>query len=548
MDRPYAALTRNPALIAGVLPAGFLVLFYLYPVTAIFIKSFFYSGSSDFSAFHQVITSRRLLNTIWFSVWQAGVSTIVTLAVALPCAFMFARYSFKYKAALMVLATIPFVLPTVVVAAAFQALIGEKGLVPSKALNHPLFMIILAHVFYNFSVVLRIVSGYWQHVSGRFSDSAAVLGANPVKRLLLVELPLVRPAIFASALLVFIFCFCSFGVIMILGGAYYTTIEVEIYRQAAHLFNLPAAAVLSVIQIAFTFVLMWFYTRFQKKTLQVMPESSFLSGREYLRPLEKIFIAACTLFILCLTLMPMMALAVKSVLHQGDFSLVYYRALFQNVTDSLFYISPYMAIKNSMLFSIVTLMMSGIIGVTAAYAINASHRHIGHILDPVFMLPLSTSAVTLGFGIILTMDSPVIDLRTSAMLIPVAHTLIAFPFVIRAVLPAIRSIPDRLKNAGSVLGASRFKCWLYIELPIIAKAVTIGLIFSFTISLGEFGATVFTARPEFSTMPMAIFRFLGSPGQMNYGQAMAMSVILMCMTALGFVIIEKLSFIHRDYF
>ncbi|MBF0112992.1 MAG: ABC transporter permease subunit, partial [Desulfamplus sp.] len=141
-----------------------------------------------------------------------------------------------------------------------------------------------------------------------------------------------------------------------------------------------------------------------------------------------------------------------------------------------------------------------------------------------------------------------LNLRTSTLLIPIVHTLVASPFVIRAILPALRSIPQNLKEAASMLGASPFKVWLYVEMPIIARALSIGAIFAFTVSIGEFGASLFAARPEFTTMPVTIYKFLGQPGVMNYGQAMAMSSILMLVTASGFLFIERIrQFGHEGF-
>ncbi|HZB94667.1 MAG TPA: ABC transporter permease subunit, partial [Herpetosiphonaceae bacterium] len=161
-------------------------------------------------------------------------------------------------------------------------------------------------------------------------------------------------------------------------------------------------------------------------------------------------------------------------------------------------------------------------------------------LDPLFMLPLGTSAVTLGFGYIIALDAPPLNLRASPLLVPIAHTLIAFPFVVRAVLPVLRGINPRLREAAAVLGAPPGRVIWEVDAPIIARAVLIGAVFAFTISLGEFGATLLLSRPEFPTMPVVIYRFLGQPGIENYGQALAMSTLLMLVTVLGFVAIERL--------
>ena len=208
-------------------------------------------------------------------------------------------------------------------------------------------------------------------------------------------------------------------------------------------------------------------------------------------------------------------------------------------SSPFFFVPPMEAVMYSVGFAGVTLMLAIFLGLPAASFLVLPQRRLGALLDPVFMLPLSTSAVTLGFGFIIALDRPPLNLRTSLLLVPLAHTLVAFPFVVRSLLPALRSIPGSLREAATMLGASPLKVWQAVDLPIVGRAVLVGAVFAFTVSLGEFGATVFVARPQTPTMPLAIYRFLGQPGVMNYGQAMAMSSILMMVTAVGFLLLEK---------
>jgi thiamine transport system permease protein len=155
------------------------------------------------------------------------------------------------------------------------------------------------------------------------------------------------------------------------------------------------------------------------------------------------------------------------------------------------------------------------------------------------MLPLGTSAVTLGFGFIIALDEPPLNLRASLLLLPLAHTLVAFPFVVRSLLPALRGIKPSLREAASVMGASPWRVWRQVDLPIVGRALLVGAVFAFTISMGEFGATTLIARPQTPTMPVAIYRFLGQPGALNYGQALAMSTLLMLVCAAGMIAIER---------
>lgn len=542
----------NKKIWLATLPILFLAIFYFYPLIKILILSFGYNGEGTPKNIFQTLTKSFYLKTVWFTIWQAVLSTVLALVVALPGAYIFARYEFKGKKILNLLSTLPFVLPTVVVAASFQAILGTNGLVniwlqdffnlekvPLR-LDHSIWYILLAHVFFNYSVFFRIIGGFWSHLPANLGEAGRMLGMSPRTVFFKITLPLLKPAIIAASILVFTLCFCSFGVVLILGGARYATLEVEIYRQTVSYFNLPVAATLSVFQIVFTFLIMWIYTGIQRKvTTRLMPNLKSTHKKKVQSISAKIGISLNSVFAFLFLGFPLIGLIIRSFTHHAEFSLIYYQALFENRNNSLFFVSPLEAILNSLMFASITLVITLLLGLLAANALSCTKGRLSGLLDPIFMLPLSTSAVTLGFGFIIALDKPPLNLRTSFLLVPIAHSLVAFPFVVRSLLPAIRSIPQSLREAASVLGASPLKIWRQIDLPIIARALAVAAVFALTVSLGEFGATVFIARPNTPTMPLAIYRFLGQPGAINYGQAIAMSCILLLVTASGFIFLES---------
>ena len=541
-------------------PLVFLGVFYFYPLISIFSLGFFPEGVWNLGKIRQLVGSDYYAGVLWFTTWQAALSTLITLILAFPGAYLFAHYDFRGKNLLQTLTTVPFVLPTVVTAAAFKALLGDGGVVnrslmqwldltaPPIRIDHTVWFFLMAHVFYNYTVVLRILGGFWSRLPRNLTESANMLGASAVRTFFRVTLPLLLPAIWAAALLVFIFCFTSFGVVLILGGPRLATVEVEIYRQAVHLFNLPMAAGLSLVQILFTFCLMALYTRFEKKTsVSLMPEASGRSHRSASTPGERLWLAFGNGFMILLLGGPILALAMGSVMTENGLSLAYYWSLFDNKTLSILYISPGDAVLNSLGFAAVATVVALILGwFSAAFLVGAKGRGMG-FWDPLFMLPLSTSAVTLGFGFILALDEPPLNLRTSLWLPVAAHAMVAFPFVIRSLLPAWRSIPQNLREAAAVLGGSPFRVWIAVDWPILGRALAVGAVFAFAISMGEFGATSFVARPRTATMPLAIYRFLSHPGTLNYGRAMAMSCLLMFTTAAGFIFLEKIRSSSGDF-
>jgi thiamine transport system permease protein len=554
-------LTRTGIL--WIAPIAFLGLFYFFPLGKILFVSLA-RGKEGFAApFIQAITSTSIRSVLWFTIWQAVISTGFTLLIGLPGAYLFARYDFRGKSLLRALTGIPFVLPTLVVATAFYALLGPRGWInmglmeifnltvpPIKFVN-TLAAIVVAHVFYNTTIVLRLVGDFWSRIDPRLAQAARTLGANQFQTLRSVILPILSPAITTAALLIFIFDFTSFGVILILGGPRYATLEVEIYYQTISLFNLPLAAALSLLQLLCTLALTVIYTRLVKSISRPITLRSYKITQRRLISIRSRLIAGIISFsLLTLLILPLVSLAFRSItrfevnrsqpgiVDQG-FTLDYYRELSQNPRRTFFYATPLKTIGISLSYAAATVVIALALGVPASWALAKENSSLlSKALDPILMLPLGTSAVTLGLGFIVALDRPPLDLRTSPMLIPLAHTLVAFPFVVRSLTPALQSIKPRLRDAAAVMGASPGEVFRYIDLPIIGRAIFVAAVFAFTISIGEFGATALISRPEYPTVPIAIYRFISQPGQLNYGQALALSTILMVITGVGMMAIE----------
>ncbi|MBC8100917.1 MAG: iron ABC transporter permease, partial [Armatimonadetes bacterium] len=377
---------------------------------------------------------------------------------------------------------------------------------------------------------------YWANQDPRIEAAARVLGCSGWRLWWYIRLPLLRPAIFAASALVFIFTFTSFGVIVILGGLKFATLEVEIYRQARSLFNLPLAAALSLVQIGAMFALLLVYTRLQRQTATTLTAAQQVARPPRTRGEWALLLVNLALM-MCLLFAPLVAL-ISAALTTGA-GLANFTRLASNPRGSVLFVPPLTAVGNSLGFALLTTVLAVVLGVLAAYAVAQRGRG-ARWLDAVVMLPLATSAVTLGFGFLIALGTPPLNLRDSVVLIPLAHTLVALPFVVRSVLPALRALPPNLPEAARVLGASPYQVWRYVDLPLISRGIVVGAVFAFTVSLGEFGAALFVARPETPTMPIVIYRLLGQPGATNYGQALAMSVILLTVCAFSLVVIERL--------
>ena len=537
VDRHRAWPSARTVLLVAVVPGAFLAVFFAWPVATILWRGFAPDGTLDIATTLDILGERRWWNVAWFTTWQAVASTIVTLAVGLPVAGVFARYDFPGRRWLRAGLTVPFVLPTVVVGTAFVVLLGANGPL-GVDLGDTVTAIVIAHVFFNVAIVVRTVGDAWGRLNPRTERAARTLGAGPIRTWVEITAPRLMPAMLAAASIVFLFSFTSFGVVLLLGGPGRTTLEVETYIQTTAFLNLDVAAVLAMTQMVIVVSLLAVQRRVRSRLEQSEQQRREGSNRRKPQnPRELIVLTSVVGAMAVFITVPLGVLVNQSFRTGSGYGLAHYRNL-GNETSAMF-VTPLEAIWNSVRFGLTAMLIAVVVGTLASAAIAYGRGRASHIFDLTLMLPLGTSAATLGFGILITLDKPPVDLRTSAWLIPVTHALVGVPFVIRLLVPTIRAVEERLREAATILGASPFQTWREIDVPLIARAVVASAGFAFAVSLGEFGATAFIARPEHPTLPTAIVRYLSRPGAANFGQAMAMSTILMVVTVGAVLVIER---------
>ena len=516
-------------------PTAFFVIFFAYPMMRIIATSFTLDGRLDLSAFIEIATKGSLRRAAWFTLWQAVVSTVITLAFALPGAYVLARYEFPGRKVVMAAVTVPFVLPTVVVGTAYLALLRPDGPFGID-LRQTVWAILIAHVFFNYAVVVRTVGSFWRLLDPRIEEAARVLGATRFQAFRYATLPLLAPSIAAAASIVFLFTFTSFGVVLILGGFSFATLEVAVWREATINLDLAVSAALAIVQLVGVSAALVAYSRYQQRRARGLNLVSSTTTARSPRSIQQWLAVGGILTVTIAYLgAPLWFLVTRSLSTEAGMSFTYYQALIAGTTR---FVDPIAALANSLRFATMATLLASAVGLSAAVAISRRPGRSGARLDTLLMLPLGTSAVTIGLGFLVAFDWP-IDLRASPLLIPVAHALVAIPFVIRTATPVLRSVRARLFEAASVLGASPRQAFRAVELPIVARAALVGAGFAFAVSLGEFGATAFLARPNQPTITTAIFRLLGQPGAATFGQAMALSTVLMVLTTVVIMAIDR---------
>jgi thiamine transport system permease protein len=534
---------RISALAATALvPLAVLGVFFVLPVVGMVGRGFLPDGHLDIGGVLDVLTRPEIRRALWFTVWTSTVATATALLLGLPAAYALHRLAFPGRTALRALLVVPFVLPTVVVGVAFQLLIGSGGPLAFLGLDGSPVAIVAGLVFFNASVVIRVVGGTWESLDPRAGEAAAALGASPWRVLRDVTLPALRPAVVSAATVVFLFCATAFGIVLTLGGLRYSSVETQIYLLTTDLLDLQGAAALSVLQLLVVILLLLAAARARRT-----PDAAVARSRARLRRPSRTDLPAlaATAALLLLVVGPLATLVAESLRVDGAWSLANYRALQTPGSHQALLVPVTDAVVNSLRIAVDATWMSLLLGLAVATLVTRRSRTRGErrlraVLDGLFMLPLGVSAVTLGFGFLITLGRPPLALRDSPLLIPVAQALVALPLVVRVLVPVLGGIDDRLRQAAATLGASPARALLVVDLPVVWRPLLAAAGFAFACSLGEFGATSFLVRDDRPTLPVVIFRLISHPGDLNYGMALAGSVVLGGTTALVMFLVERL--------
>jgi thiamine transport system permease protein len=520
-----AATLRRTAVAA--VPVVFVGLLFVIPVAAVLDTGLRTANGWQFAAAVDAATDVRTWRVLMFTVAQAALSSAVTMALGLPLAYVLARYRFRGAALLRSLVLVPFVLPTVVVGAAFLALVGPRGVL-GVDLSGTMAALLAAHAFLNLAVVVRTVGAVLAQLDPAAEDAARTLGATRWKAFTTVTLPAIAPAVITSAVVVGLFCFTSFGVVQVLGAGRLRTVEVEIYRAVAVDLDLVVAATLALLQLVCVLVLLVGVERLQRRRgtpgRQLDPA---LVRRAPRGVAETVAVRSTAVIGAVLMLAPLLVLVLRSVRVGDTWSLAGWRSLFTD-TGSTAFVDPGRALVVSFGTAAVAATVALLVGGSAAIAVSrgGGSRSMSGV-DAFLLLPLGTSAVTIGLGLFLAFDTPPLDLRGSWWLLPLAQALVAAPFVTRVLAPAMRSYDRRLLDAGAVLGATPAVARRTLAWPLLRPVVAVAGGFAFAVALGEFGATAFLARADAPTLPVAIARLLSRPGELLASQAYAASVLLM---------------------
>ncbi len=553
------------AFVILVIPGSFLTIFFIIPLINILLMAFgvFDEGNLvTFSHFVEVLNHPLNRKFLFWDIQQALLTTFLCLLIGIPGSYILAHYDFPLRNLIRSFLTIPFILPPIVVLLGFYSVFDEGSLINNfwKDLTGYQLInitntyegILLAHIFYNIPVIIRLTEIGWKNINPDLITVAKSLKASKWRIFRNIQFPQIFPVLAAASLLVFIYSFNSFAIVLKLGGVQFQTLEVRIFNYIWVYFNYNSAAALTMIQLLINVLIILLYLYFSNKYEIPTERFSWKIEKSLIdHPYTRKFFVRNTLvglyFVLIgvICVLPVVGVFYASLTtSENVFTLLNYSKLFDQDISSFIGLHPLNMIANSLLFGIGIILIAPLLALLLNYGLNYETTYKGRPKITLFrsftgiivILPLTVSSITLAFSLFsLYRETPIYE--NISLVIIIAQTLIAFPFANRIIAATRSNIDQTTVNVARSLGVSRLGAFFKIELPLLLPGIVMAGLFSFAISIGEFGATYFLSKSNFATIPVGIYRLIA---MRDVAAAAGFASILVIITVGSFMIIDRL--------
>jgi thiamine transport system permease protein len=522
-----------------LIPLVFIAVLFYWPLSKII-------GLGLSANWLEIYFESATLKAIWFTVWQAALSTLIAVVIGIPGAYILYRKKFLGQRFIRALITVPLVLPTIVVAIVFSSFRAEHQIYEQVGLGffyeNSAYWIIAAHVFVNYSLIVRTLGGVWATMDNETEEAAAAAGAGRLRTTLQITLPQLKPAIVSAAALTFLFCSSSYGIILILGGGMVTSIETEIAVASLQFLDLNKAAALALLQTAITVLAFSISESLAKHPIGIeqVDEST---DKPAVDKRDWPAAAITGLVVIALVSIPLLVVLVKAFSVDGVLSLDNFLNLTGRGERDLLNISVWQATLNTLRNVLISATVAVALGALISYLLSRSllsrrARFSNRLFDLLFLVPIGISSVVLGFGYLVTFGEGPLPLRSSWLVLPIVQAIMALPLVVRIIYPALISIGSEHREAAALAGANSRQTWWSIEVGIIRNVIFTAIGFALIAGIGEFGAASLLAYGDQATLPTVLYALISRPGGQNFGMAMAVCAILIVLT---FVLVFSVS-------
>lgn len=463
-----------------------------------------------------------------FTIIQACVSTLIAIAVGMPAGWLIAKRKFLGRSLFAVITAVPFCMPALLIALGVVMYYGMNGVInklagqfslPSFNGLYSFWGIVFTHGFYNFPIIMRMCSDAWAKIPPEESDAACLLGAGKFRIFRTITLYQIAPSLAASSILVFLYCFFSFIIVLLLGGVGLSTIEVEVYQAVRASVDIPQAVKLALLETAVALGAVFLYSKLEQKAARnrEVSFSAAVGAKPVCSIAGKLFTALFVLFILVFFAGPLLTIIYKSF---GSYSILLKRRNFAK------------SVVSTVTVGIFTACCCVLTGTLYAFFVHVhdfgKKNYFLRLLFP--MLPVAVSPVAAGVAIILVFG------RGNVVSLVIVQTLLFWPFAYKQIISALDKIPVQVEESARLLSVRSADVAAHIYLPVCGRAFFSAFAFCFAMSAGDTTIPLVLSIPNFETLSLFTYRLAGA---YRFNEACAAGMVLALLSAGVFVLGKK---------
>ena len=529
-----------------VLVVGIMLLFLIYPFCTLITRSFFSSktGLLSLDNYIRFFTKKYYYSALFRSLFVSSVSTVTSLLVGVPIAYLMTRYNVWMKKYIHIFIIMSLMSPPFIGAYSWIMLFGRAGVVTSffdDVLGIALpsiygkLGIILVFTFKLFPYVYLYTSGAMGSIDSSLEEAAENLGSSKLRRLFTVTIPVIIPSIAAGAIMVFMTSLADFGTPMLLGEGY-MVLPVLVYNEYMSEIggNAYLASALSVIVVLCSTTVLLVQKHLVSKKNYVM--TAMRPPQEIqLRGVKRFLATFPVALVTFIGILPQIVVIVTSFIKAdftgfvGGFSLDSYMTIFNRLGTN---------IKNTFLFSTIAIVFIIIIGMLISYIIVRQKGAAGQIMDMLIMFPFVIPGAVLGISLIVAFNKEPVILTGTAAIMIIAFVVRKLPYTVRSGSAFLQQMDPSVEEASINLGVSPMKTFFTLTARLMAPGILSGSILSWITCINELSSSVMLYGGKTSTISVAIYTEVV---RNSYGTAAALATILTVSTVVSLLIFLKVS-------
>ena len=483
--------------------AGFGALFFIALITLGAFVALMTKASKGF-AISDTLSDTYLGHIIGFTLWQATLSTLLSVGLAIPTARAFARQTaFNGRDSLLKLFALPLALPALVGVLAILGLWGRSGWINQLTGNLADFSIfglpgiLIAHVFFNLPLATRLFLTSLERIPVENWQLASQLQMPARSIFKFIEWPVLKAVLPGILALVFMLCLTSFTIVLTLGGGpASTTLEVAIYQSLRFDFDPGRAVTLALIQLAITILLLAVSFRFTKTLPDIISLKSAATRLDANAFSARLIDSGFIVVAGCFVALPLLALIVDGL--SADLAKLLSSSAVLNAIITSFVLALAAAILN---FALCWLMLKAIDDQNGIFA-----RLVGFASSAILVMP----AIVLGSGWFIFLHGVGDVFSFAPVLVIVINALMALPFTHRILAPALAQTRHKHARLTASLGITGWARWRLIDFPTLKKPMLLAFAFAMALSLGDLGVIALFGSEQITTLPLLLFKSLGS--------------------------------------